>query len=45
MILLIFYLLIFYTTMVKDKTYDGVNVVTNQFNGMSIILVLIHQFS
>ena len=42
MILLIFYLLFFYTSMVKDKTYGGVNITTNQFNGMSIILVLIH---
>ena len=42
MIILIFYLLIFYTTMVKDKTYGDVNISTKQFSGMSIILVLIH---
>ena len=42
MILLIIYVLIFYTTMVKDKTYGDINISTNQFSGMSIILVLIH---
>ena len=42
MILIIFYVLIFYTTMVKDKTYGDVNISTKQFSGMSIILVLIH---
>ena len=42
MILLIFYVLIFYTTMVKDKTYGDVIISTNQFSGMSIIFVLIH---
>ena len=42
MIFLIIYVLIFYTTMVKDKTYGYVNISTNQFSGMSIILVLIH---
>ena len=42
MILIIFYVLIFYTTMVKDKTYGDVNISTNQFSGLSIIFVLIH---
>ena len=27
---------------VKDKTYGDINISTNQFSGMSIILVLIH---
>ena len=42
MVLLIFYVLFFYTSMVQDKTYGAVNISTNQFSGMSIILVLIH---
>ena len=42
LIILIFYILIFYTTMVKDKTYGDVNISTNQFSGMTVILVLIH---
>ena len=42
MILIIFYVLIFFTTMVKDKTYGDVNISTKQFSGMSIIFVLIH---
>ena len=42
MVVLIFYVLFFYTTMVQDRTYGAVNISTNQFSGMSIILVLIH---
>ena len=42
MMVLILYSLFFYTSMVRDKTYGAVNISTNQFSGMSIILVLIH---
>jgi hypothetical protein len=41
MILIIFYVLIFYTTMVQDKAYS-ITISTNQFSGMSVILVLLH---
>ena len=42
MIILIFYILFYYTTMVKDKTYGAVDISTNQFSGMTIMLVLLH---
>ena len=42
MVILIFYVLFFYTTMVQDKTFGAVDISTNQFSGMTIILVLIH---
>ena len=42
MIIIIFYILLYYTTMVQDKAYGAVNISTNQFSGMTIILVLIH---
>ena len=42
MILLIFYVLFFYTTMIKDKNYGAVDISTNQFSEMTIILVLLH---
>ena len=42
MIILIFYILLFYTRMVQDKTFGSVDISTNQFSGMSIILVIVH---
>ena len=42
MIILIFYILFFYTTMVKDKTFGSVDTSTNQFSGMTVILVIFH---
>ena len=42
MMLLIIYVLFFYTTMVQDKTFGAVNISTNQFSATTIILVLIH---
>ena len=50
MILVIIYIIIFYTSMVKDVTYsalnkiDQLNQVTNQFSGSMIIYLLIHIF-
>ena len=44
LIFIIFYVLIFYTTMVKDKTNGDINISINQFSGMSIILFLFHFF-
>ena len=41
MILIIFYVLIFYTRMVQDKEYS-VTISTRQFSSLSVILVIIH---
>ena len=42
MVFLIIYLLLFYTTMVQDKTYGAVTVQTKQFSGTMVIFLLIH---
>ena len=42
MIIIIFYLLVFYTRMIQDKTFGAINIKTNQFSEMTIILVLLH---
>ena len=44
MIIIIFYALIFYTTMVNDKIQDDSNIGVNQFNRMTVIILLIHIF-
>ena len=44
MIIIIFYVLIFYTTMVNDKIQDDSNIGVNQFNRMTVIILLIHIF-
>ena len=36
------YILLFYTTMVQDKTYGAVSVQTKQFSGTMVIFLLIH---
>ena len=42
MVLIIIYLLLFYTTMVQDKTYGAVTVETKQFSGTMVIFLLLH---
>ena len=42
MVLIILYSLLFYTTMVRDKIHDKVNMKINQFSGMTVIVVLFH---
>ena len=42
MVFIIIYLLIFYTTMVQDKTYGAVTVETKQFSGTMVIFLLLH---
>ena len=42
MVFIIIYLLLFYTTMVQDKTYGAVTVQTKQFSGTMVIFLLIH---
>ena len=44
MIFIIIYIIIFYTSMVKDVTYGLFEKVTNQFSGSMIIYLLIHIF-
>ena len=44
MIFVIIYIIIFYTSMVKDVTYGLFEKVTNQFSGSMIIYLLIHIF-
>ena len=42
MVLIIVFLLLFYTTMVEDKTFGAVSVETKQFSGTMVIFLLIH---
>ena len=42
MVLIIIYLLLFYTTMVQDKTYGAVTVETKQFSGAMVCFLLLH---
>ena len=42
MVFIIMYILLFYTTMVQDKTYGAVSVQTKQFSGTMVIFLLIH---
>ena len=42
MVFIILYLLIFYTTMVQDRTYGAVTVETKQFSGTMVIFLLLH---
>jgi hypothetical protein len=42
MLLLITFILIFYTTMVQDKTFGAVELDTKQFSGAMVIVLVIH---
>ena len=42
MVFIILYLLIFYTTMIQDKTYGAVTVETKQFSGAMVIFLILH---
>ena len=42
MVFIIIYLLIFYTTMIQDKTYGAVTVETKQFSGEMVLFLLLH---
>ena len=42
MVFIIIYLLIFYTTMIQDKTYGAVTVETKQFSGQMVLFLLLH---
>ncbi len=44
MTFIIMYLILFYTTMVQDKTFGAVTVQTKQFSGTMVIFLLIHVF-
>ena len=44
MLFIIIFILIFYTTMVQDKTYGNVEIDTKQFSGEMVIVLLIHVF-
>ena len=42
MVFIIIYLLIFYTTMIQDKTYGAVTVETKQFSGEMVLFLILH---
>ena len=42
MALIIVFIVIFYTTMVQDKTFGSIELDTNQFSGEMVIVLLIH---
>jgi hypothetical protein len=44
MLFIIIFVLLFYTTMVQDKTYGNVEIDTKQFSGEMVIVLLIHVF-
>ena len=44
MILVIIFIIVFYTSMIKDVTYGALNQETNQFSGSMILYLLLHIF-
>ena len=42
MILVIIFIIVFYTSMIKDVTYGALNQETNQFSGSMILYLLLH---
>ena len=42
MFLIIVYILVFYTTMVKDRTFSALSVETNQFSGTMVLFLILH---
>ena len=44
MILVIIFIIVFYTSMIKDVTYSALNQETNQFSGSMILYLVLHIF-
>ena len=44
MVLVIIFIIIFYTSMIKDITYDALNQETNQFSGSMVLYLVLHIF-